>query len=65
MSSQPPTQQSQEVEEDTLVADTRAFWKERGRALVGDSPKAIDDAAKQVITIAGIVIGFYECCYKT
>ncbi len=26
---------------------------------MGDFPKALDDAARQVITIAGIVIGFY------
>jgi hypothetical protein len=47
------------IEADARIAEARTFWLARGRSLVNDTPKAIDDAAKQAVTIAGVVVGFY------
>lgn len=53
----PPAQNYAQA--DPLVEAAREFWRERARALVSDSPKAIDDAARQVLTVAGVIVGFY------
>ena len=44
---------------DELTAETRAFWRDLGRALVKDSIKSSDELAKQLIAVAGILEGLY------
>ena len=42
-----------------LVQEAGAFWRETGRNLVRQSIGSIDDAAKQILTVAGLLIGLY------
>lgn len=44
---------------DPNIEEARAFWRETGRELVRDSIKTIDEAARQIITVAGILEGLY------
>jgi hypothetical protein len=49
----------QPPEPDTLGDEERAFWRETGRSLVKASLPALDDTAKQFVTVAGILTGPY------
>lgn len=44
---------------DPNIEETRQFWRETGRELVRESIKSIDETARQVITVAGILEGLY------
>lgn len=44
--------------EDDLDA-LRAFWLEAGKTLVKDSLKTLDETARQVIAVAGVLEGLY------
>ncbi len=44
---------------DPLVAETRAFWREMGRTLIKESISTLDETAKQIIGVAGILEGLY------
>ncbi len=44
---------------DPLLAETRAFWREVGREMVRDSLGTIDEAARQVIGVDGVLAGLY------
>ena len=57
--SEQPVQPDKPEPPDPLVKDTRAFWQGVGRTLVRGSIGAIDEAAKQIIGVAGILEGLY------
>ncbi|HYN90119.1 MAG TPA: hypothetical protein VER55_16410 [Ardenticatenaceae bacterium] len=44
---------------DVLLRETRAFWRETGQALVRGSVETLDETARQIITVAGILEGLY------
>lgn len=44
---------------DPLVQETRAFWREVGQGMVKDSLQTVNEAARQVIGVAGILEGLY------
>ena len=44
---------------DPNLEEARAFWRETGRELVKESIKTIDETARQIITVAGILEGLY------
>lgn len=44
---------------DPLVDETRAFWRDLGKALIRESIGTIDETARQIITVAGILEGLY------
>jgi hypothetical protein len=44
---------------DPLVDETRAFWRDIGRAMARESIGAIDETARQIITVAGVLEGLY------
>jgi hypothetical protein len=46
-------------EPDSLLEDSRAFWRETGKNLVRGSISAIDETAKQLVVITGILEGLY------
>jgi hypothetical protein len=41
------------------LEETRAFWRETAREMVRHSFAALDEAAKQIIAVAGILEGLY------
>jgi hypothetical protein len=41
------------------VAETRAFWREMGKTMIRESLGTIDETAKQIIGVAGILEGLY------
>jgi len=43
----------------SVVDETREFWREMARDVVKNSPAAIEETAKQLIGIAGILEGLY------
>jgi hypothetical protein len=47
------------VPDNTQVDDARAFWRETGRLMVRESIGALDETARQILTVAGILIGLY------
>lgn len=46
-------------EPDTLLEETRAFWRETGKGLVRGSVSTIDETAQQIVKVAGILEGLY------
>ena len=44
---------------DPLVEETRAFWRDLGKDMARESIATIDETARQVITVAGILEGLY------
>jgi hypothetical protein len=44
---------------DPNLDEARAFWRETGRELVKQSIKTIDETARQIIAVAGILVGLY------
>jgi hypothetical protein len=42
-----------------MLEEAGAFWRETGRNLVRESIGSIDETAKQILTVAGILIGLY------
>lgn len=42
-----------------LEEETREFWRETGRGLVRQSIGALDETAKQVMGVAGILVGLF------
>jgi hypothetical protein len=44
---------------DELTKETRAFWRDVGRATVRNSVKTLDETAKQIIGVTGILEGLY------
>jgi len=44
---------------DPLAEETRAFWRETGKTLIKESIGTIDETAKQLIGVAGILEGLY------
>lgn len=46
-------------EPDALYEDTLTFWREAGKTLVRDSVHTLDETAKQLIAVAGILVGLY------
>jgi hypothetical protein len=44
---------------DPRVEETRGFWRDVGRTMVRDSFKTIDETARQIIGVAGILEGLY------
>ncbi len=44
---------------DPLVVETRAFWRDIGKTMVRESLGTIDETAKQLIGVAGILEGLY------
>jgi hypothetical protein len=44
---------------DPLVEETRAFWRETGKNMVRESLGTIDETARQIIGVAGILEGLY------
>ncbi len=55
MSAPPPTPEPP----DPLAVETRAFWREVGKTLVRESIGTIDETAKQIIGVAGVLEGLY------
>lgn len=46
-------------EPDTLLEETRTFWRETGKGLVRGSVSTIDETAKEIVKVAGILEGLY------
>jgi hypothetical protein len=46
-------------EPDSLLEETRTFWRETGKTLVRESISTIDKTAKQIIGVVGILEGLY------
>jgi hypothetical protein len=46
-------------EPDSLLEESRAFWCETGKNLVRESISTIDETAKQLVTVTGILEGLY------
>ncbi len=44
---------------DPLVVETRAFWRDIGKTMVRESLGTIDETAKQLIGVTGILEGLY------
>ncbi len=44
---------------DPNLEEARAFWREVGRGLVRESIQAIEQTARQIITVAGVLEGLY------
>ena len=44
---------------DELTKETREFWREVGKTMVKESIGTIDETAKQIIGVAGILEGLY------
>ena len=44
---------------DELTKETREFWREVGKTMVRESIASIDETAKQIIGVAGILEGLY------
>ncbi|MFL5802546.1 MAG: hypothetical protein ACJ8CR_12505 [Roseiflexaceae bacterium] len=44
---------------DPRVEETRSFWRDLGRAMVRESIATIDETARQIITVAGVLEGLY------
>ncbi len=44
---------------DELTKETREFWRDVGRTLVRESIATLDETAKQIIGVAGILEGLY------
>ena len=44
---------------DELVQQTRAFWRGMGKTMVRESIGTIDETAKQIVGVAGILEGLY------
>lgn len=44
---------------DKNLEEARLFWRETGRGLIRDSILAIDETARQIITVSGILEGLY------
>ncbi len=49
----------QPSESDPLVEETRAFWRETGRTFIRESIGSIDETAKQIAGVAGVLVGLY------
>ena len=49
----------QPPEPDPRREETLAFWREVGRSLIKESLPALDDTAKQFVTVSGILVGLY------
>ena len=47
------------VEEDPFQKEVQTFWSEVGKDLVRGSIKTIDETAKQIIAVSGILEGLY------
>jgi hypothetical protein len=46
-------------EPEPFVEETREFWREMGKESIRESIKTIDQVAKEIIAIAGIMQGLY------
>ncbi len=44
---------------DPLLDETRTFWRDIGKSLVRESMGVIDETARQIIGVAGILEGLY------
>ncbi len=44
---------------DELAKETRAFWRQVGRTMVQESLSTLDETARQIIGVAGILEGLY------
>jgi hypothetical protein len=44
---------------DELTKETREFWREVGRTMVRESIASIDETAKQIVGVAGVLEGLY------
>jgi len=44
---------------DAMIEDTQAFWRETGKSLVRGSFSTLEDTAKQLIAVPGVLIGLY------
>ena len=44
---------------DPRVEENRAFWRTLGQAMIRESIGTIDETARQVITVAGVLEGLY------
>ena len=44
---------------DPLLEDSRAFWRELGKGMIRESIGTIDETARQIIGVAGILEGLY------
>jgi uncharacterized membrane protein len=44
---------------DELTKETREFWREVGRTMVRESIASIDETAKQIIGVTGVLEGLY------
>ena len=51
--SEPPELEAEDV------ADTHTFWLETAQSILQDSYSAIDELARQVLTVSGLLIGLY------
>ena len=47
------------AEPDPLLEETRAFWREMGKNLIQESIGTVDETAKQIVGVAGILEGLY------
>ena len=43
-----------------ILEDTKEFWRELGKTLVQGSISAIEESAKQIVSVNGVLIGFYS-----
>lgn len=50
---------SSKSEPNTLLADTRGFWRQVGKGMVTDSIKILDSTAQNLISTVGIIVGLY------
>lgn len=44
---------------DPNLEEGRRFWRELGRGLVSESIKTVDETARQIITVTGLLEGLY------
>lgn len=47
------------MSDDQLIEETRDLWREVGQTLVRESVASLDEAAKQLIAVTGILEGLY------
>jgi hypothetical protein len=53
------SEENETIDSQTVIDDMRKFWHEMARDVVKNSPTAIEETAKQLIAIAGILGGLY------
>lgn len=48
-----------DMETDTTLAEITGFWRDNGRDIVKKSLDSLDEVAKQILVVAGVLVGLY------